>query len=188
MRYSLNFVKYCFVMMCIFSNSYLFAASCCNPPQQGPAGPQGPQGPSFIQSYGAWYIPGPDTITIGLGDVVPFSIAEATSGITNNAGSFLLSNTGVYRITFAVLAETDSLAPATFFDLVQNNAVVSGGEINGNLFGLNPVTVTISANAGDIIQVRFVGPDSSVEIGANGESLPPGPNSTYAYITFLQIQ
>lgn len=186
MKYSLHIVKYIVVMICICSNAYLFAG--CRQPQQGPPGPQGPEGPTFMASFGTWYIPGPNTVTISIGETVAFSTAEATSGITNSAGTFRLPSTGVYRITFAVLAESDSFSTPAYFDLVKNNIVVAGGEINANLFGLNPTSVIISANAGDEVLLRYVGTAPSVEIGETFPSLPPGPYSTYAYISFLQIR
>lgn len=165
----------------------------CKEPKQGPPGSQGPQGPQgiqgpigpvgppFVVSYGTFNLPGINQIDVADGDIIPYSVTETSSGITNAAGDITLTKSGVYQVTFGVIIDPDT-GGADHFNIELNGTVVSGGSIfPGPGFVFNTITVMFTAVAGDHLVVRNVS-GHTTRIGILGA------DQVASYISILQIK
>lgn len=144
----------------------------------GPQGPAGPPGPSFVATFGAWNIPGTDGVIVASGDILPFSVTEVSSGITNASGNFTFSQSGVYEVTFGIAPQESP----DIFDIELNGVLVTGGRVATPSDSPQVVTVMFNAAAGDQLVVRN-NSGHTVTIGSIF-----GLGSAGAYISILQIQ
>lgn len=161
----------------------------CKSPKQGPAGvqgslgptgPTGPSGPPFVVTFGTFNVPGAPEVFILNGDIIPFSVDEASSGVTNAAGDFTLTKSGVYQVIFGVV----TLEPFDIFDIELSGTLVSGGRINPLANGsLNTITAMFTAAAGEHLVVRNKSNGGQTASLGTGDVL-----SVSAYISIVQIQ
>ena len=146
----------------------------------------------FGTAYGTWYMPITNrTVSITTGDNVPFVLAEATNGIVESGTStFILPNDGVYMCT----AYAVTCCAPNFFDLILNPASSTPITLAGSEFtadaqqdteGINPVTITFQASAGDEIALVFVSPASTTITLGTGAIV--GPNNDDQPIAFMQL-
>lgn len=150
---------------------------CCHRGPPGPPGPPGPQGPPFIATFATSFLPGDGDTILQNGDIVPFSNNEVLSGITNVAGDFTLSKSGVYQVTIGLFVNESN----DVFDLELNGTPVSGGRLRpAPISSLNTLTVMFSALAGNHLVVKNAG--GQAILGSSGAG------SEAAFISILQIQ
>ena len=156
----------------------IFAHANCKEPKRGPQGPTGPQGPPFVTTFATWYVPGETQfgLPVPVGNIIPFSNNEASSGITNAAGLFTFSKSGVYQVTFGVFTNESS----DQLDIELNGTLVPGGRLIPFPSLINTITVMFTAVAGDTLQVKNTG-GQTANIGS-------GDTGTVAsFISILQI-
>lgn len=166
-----------FVLIFLMLGSPLTVYAKCKTPERGPAGPPGPPGLPFVSTYGTWNIPGDDGVVVNPGDILPFSVDEISSGITNASGLFTFSRTGVYEVTFGIAPQEAN----DVFDIELNGVLVTGGRVASPLSSPQIVTVMFSASAGNQLVVRN-NSANAVVIGT------PLTGSAGTYISILQIQ
>lgn len=140
---------------------------------QGAQGPEGPAGPAFVASFGSWYVPGTAPVNLVVGDIVPYSLSGASSGITNSTGVFTLPRNGAYQAFFQVITFDDPTPP--LFDIQLNGVTIANGE------SLAPIglAVTFNASAGDQVTVKLINVNVTLPV------LEGTANS--AFITFQQL-
>lgn len=142
---------------------------------EGLIGPQGPSAPSSIASFGSWYVPATSDVNLTTGDIIPFSLAGTTKGITNASGDFTLPNNGIYRALFAIIASpVNPISP--LFDIQLNGVSIPHGELSPP----NGLPVTFAASAGDHLAIKLVRSDAVLH------TLPG--NTSSAWILLQQIQ
>ena len=128
---------------------------------------------------------------------MPFTVADNTpTGIINAAdGTFIFPTAGTYEVSFGIVATAlaNDTPASPFFDLVKNpgtdNVIIK--EINGDIFrtaGINPITVQFTVNAGDAVELHYVG---SIPSGADatiiGNDAALGPNPDFSDFAFIQF-
>lgn len=169
-----------YVLMLFLILGPVFVHAGCKEPKRGPPGPQGPSGPPFVTTYGTFNVPGITQTLVADGDIVPFSVTEVSSGITNAAGDITLTKSGVYQVTFGVIIDP-ATGSADHFDIELSGTVVSGGSIfPGPGFVFNTITVMFTAVAGEHLVVRNVSGHSTL-IGILTA------DQVASYISILQI-
>lgn len=153
---------------------------------EGPQGPQGPQGcqgpagcPGGLSGY-ASYVLLVGTYDIANGDPIPYNFTQQESGFTRAGGLITVNQTGIYQVTFGVAPSATGIP--LLFCLDKNGA----SQVTLDTLpedGINPLTVMIAANAGDVLEVR-----NETGVTADLSQRSQGSDGVVAFISILQLR
>lgn len=145
---------------------------------QGETGPQGPAGTANAASFGSFYTTGEATVAAG-GGAFPLRSTIAAKDITLNTttGEVTLPNTGIYKIDFAVIPDSNENGDAV--SIYVNDAELAGTKLNLVNNDTTGASAIFPATANSVIKIQITA-DNAVSFDGDTTNL-------IGYLTIVQI-
>lgn len=145
---------------------------------QGETGPQGPAGTANAASFGSFYTTGEATVAAG-GGAFPLRSTIAAKDITLNTttGEVTLPNTGIYKIDFAVIPDSNENGNAV--SIYVNDAELAGTKLNLVNNDTTGASAIFPATANSVIKIQITA-DRAVSFDGDTTNL-------IGYLTIVQI-
>ncbi|PHD59100.1 hypothetical protein COF61_22185, partial [Bacillus toyonensis] len=150
-----------------------------DPGIQGPSGPPGPTGPVLRAAFGTltFQLPTGNQLSVLSGTNINFNFNSEIVNVLNFSNGFQIIDTGVYVINYYIAIDPTSPPPIVFAIGINGQTQLqrsmgkntSGLMVSGNLI--------VSLNAGDLVQLFNVGPNTVIIPQVNGIPNPGIPGN-----------